>query len=103
MSNQQDDQLFKGMDEQERLYAPEQVPGAVVSDVELDQGGTAPASTANTDAESFDATAAGPVASPGSGLTGGMSTPNVGQDDAGTPSGDPGTQAGYPLDSEHRG
>lgn len=56
-----DDQLFQNMDEQERLYAPEQVPGAVGPDVEVDQGGTAASGPANTDQSSDDdLTAVGP-------------------------------------------
>lgn len=58
------DRLFQGMDEQERLYAPEQVPGAVGADVEVDQGGTAALGAANTNQspEAGDVVA-GPLAS----------------------------------------
>jgi hypothetical protein len=93
-----DKPLFENMDEQERVYAPEQVPGAVGPDAEVDQGGTAGSGTAVSTGD----TAAGPVASVGTGLTGGMSTPNVGPDDDRTAPGDPNTQASYPLDHEHR-
>lgn len=36
-----DDQLFKNTDEQERIYAPQQVPGATLPGEERDVGGTA--------------------------------------------------------------
>ncbi len=38
--------LFQGMDEQERIYAPEEVPGADLPDIEVDQGGTVGGGTA---------------------------------------------------------
>jgi hypothetical protein len=99
-----DKPLFEKMDEQERVYAPEQVPGAVDAPSEVDQGGTAGSGTAvNAGDPSYTGTtAAGPVASIGTGLTGGMSTPNVGDEDPRTPRGDPNPQASYPLDHEHR-
>ena len=34
-------QLFQGLDEQERTYAPQEVPGENMPPVEVDQGGTA--------------------------------------------------------------
>lgn len=39
-------QLFKKIDEQERIYAPEQVPGEVHDPDEVDAGGTAASGTA---------------------------------------------------------
>ncbi len=38
---QNDAPLFQTMDEQEQVYAPQQVPGAVLPGEELDRGGTA--------------------------------------------------------------
>jgi hypothetical protein len=38
--------LFQNMDEQEQIYAPEQVPGAVTDPNEVDAGGTAANSSA---------------------------------------------------------
>ncbi len=43
---QGNDQLFKGIDEQERLYAPEEVPDTEVPAEEVDAGGTAASGTA---------------------------------------------------------
>ena len=40
--------LFRNMDEQERIYAPQQVPGGVNVDEEVDAGGTAGSGTAAT-------------------------------------------------------
>ncbi len=44
-------QLFQGLDEQERTYAPQEVPGETMPPTEVDQGGTAgeaaPAGTSN--------------------------------------------------------
>ena len=42
------DRLFENMDEQERLYAPEEVPGATQPPHEVDVGGTAASNTAST-------------------------------------------------------
>jgi hypothetical protein len=98
------DQLFQNMDEQERVYAPEQVPGAVGPDAEVDQGGTAASGTANADEPSYtESTAAGPVSSGGTGIGGGAATPNVGDQDPRTQPGDPNPRASYPLDHEHQG
>lgn len=45
MSNQpgnaQDAPLFQNMDEQEAVYAPQQMPGSNIPDIERDQGGSA--------------------------------------------------------------
>ena len=45
MSNQpgntQDAPLFQNMDEQEAVYAPQQLPGSIIPTEELDQGGSA--------------------------------------------------------------
>jgi len=41
--------LFKNMDEQERIYAPEQVPGADIPAEEIDRGGDAGESAAQAD------------------------------------------------------
>ncbi len=40
------DQLFQNMEEQERTFAPEQVPDAEMPPEEVDQGGTAASGTA---------------------------------------------------------
>jgi hypothetical protein len=40
------DQLFQNMDEQERIFAPQQVPGAIPDPDEIDVGGTAGDNTA---------------------------------------------------------
>ncbi len=40
-STQGGDSLFQNMDEQEQVYAPQQVPGADMPAAEVDQGGTA--------------------------------------------------------------
>ncbi len=60
MSNQSreggsdDNQLFKNTDAQERIYAPEQVPSAQLSETEADRASTAGVSGARA---SYDATA----------------------------------------------
>lgn len=45
------DRLFENMDEQERLYAPEQVPGATQPAHEVDEGGTAASNAAATSSD----------------------------------------------------
>ncbi len=40
------EQLFQNMDEQERVYAPEEVPGTTLPPGEADVGGTAASGTA---------------------------------------------------------
>jgi hypothetical protein len=50
--------LFQKQEEQERIYAPEQVPGSDIPETEQDRGGTAAESTAaasdQDDDEPFD-------------------------------------------------
>lgn len=56
MSNQpqqgNDDRLFKQMDQQERMYAPEQVPGTQIPAVEADRASTAAGSGARASEDS---------------------------------------------------
>lgn len=40
-SEQGDEPLFQNMEEQERTYSPQAVPGSNIPDVERDKGGTA--------------------------------------------------------------
>lgn len=88
--------LFQNADEQERIYAPEQVPGADVrARVEGDMN-TGDLSAA------IEPPAAAPVANVGSSASGIAAPPNVTSDDRGGAAGDPGTQARYPLDDSDR-
>jgi hypothetical protein len=49
MSDRDNEPLFQNMDEQERIYAPEQVPGTDIPAEERDRGGTAGESAARDD------------------------------------------------------
>ncbi len=40
-NEQGDEQLFQNMEEQERIYSPQQVPDSDIPEVERDRGGTA--------------------------------------------------------------
>lgn len=62
--NAQDAPLFQNMDEQEAVYAPQQVPGSNIPDAELDQGGSAGETTAGA-AGAVAATNVGGVGNPG--------------------------------------
>ncbi len=46
VNEQGDEQLFQNMDEQERIYSPQQVPGSDIPEVERDRGETAAENTA---------------------------------------------------------
>lgn len=49
-------QLFKNMDEQEQIYAPNQLPDAVMPAHEVDRGDTAASNTAQGNAGDIDTT-----------------------------------------------
>ena len=88
--------LFQNADEQERIYAPEQVPGADIRARVEGDANTGDLSAAN------EPPAAAPVASVGSSPSGSAAPPNVTNDDRGGAPGDPGTQAHYPLNDDDR-
>lgn len=89
------DQLFKGMDETERIYAPEDVPDTNLPPHEVDVGGTAGA----TGATNNEPPAAAPVSIAGSSSpSSAAAPPNIGNQEHGGAPGDPETEAGYPLD-----
>ncbi len=88
--------LFQNVDEQESIYAPQQVPGADVrARVEGDIDTT-------SDAAIADVPAAAPVGATGTSPSAAMAPPNIGPDSGNTAPGDPGTQARYPLDDDDR-
>jgi len=87
--------LFQDADEQERVYAPQQVPDAA--------GRARLEGDANiSDTSAVEPPAAAPVASVGSSPSGAAAPPNVTDDNRGGAPGDPGTQARYPLDDDNR-
>ena len=86
--------LFQNTDDQERIYAPQQVPGEQAQ-VAADEGGDA----VNSDA---DVPAAGPVASTGTSTSAIAATPNLGDDASGGAPGDPETEARYPIGDNDR-
>lgn len=86
-------QLFKNIDETERIYAPESVPGMNLPEHEVDAD---PLAGSNA-FQSNEPPAAGPVATIASNPTGSAAVPNIGDNaDQGAP-GDPETQADYPI------
>jgi hypothetical protein len=85
--------LFQNADEQEQIYAPQQVPGAA-SRARLEGDGNI------HDTSAVEPPAAAPVASVGSSPSGVAAPPNVTDDDRGGAPGDPGTQAHYPLNDD---
>lgn len=88
-----DHPLFQNTDDQERIYAPEQLPADQRDRVRADEkSDTARSYTDN------EAPAAAPVANIGNSATGSAAPPNIGHEEHGGASGDPETQAGYPLD-----
>lgn len=86
--------LFQNSDEQERIYAPQQVPEEQAQ-VVADEG----ADTVNNDA---DVPAAGPVASTGTSTSAIAATPNIGDNASGGAPGDPETDARYPIGDRDR-
>jgi hypothetical protein len=60
------EQLFKNMDEQERIYAPEEVPGTTLPPEEVDAGGTAASGTALPESDQRTVPVAGPLPTAGS-------------------------------------
>ncbi len=60
------EQLFKNMDEQERLYAPEEVPGTALPPGEVDAGGTAASGTALPESDQRTVPVSGPLPTAGS-------------------------------------
>ncbi len=85
------DPLFKDADEQERLLAPQQVPGEGQERARL-EGDLAP-----TDVGS-EPPGPAPVANVGTSPSGMAAPPNIGHRATSGAPGDPQTQAEYPLD-----
>ncbi len=67
------EQLFKNMDEQERIYAPEEVPNTALPPEEVDEGGTAASGTAVPESDQRTVPVAGAL--PISGSTGPVPVP----------------------------
>jgi hypothetical protein len=88
--------LFQNADEQEAVYAPQQVPGAAGRAQLEGDANTGDLSAAN------EPPAAAPVANVGSSASGVAAPPNITNDDQGGAAGNPGTQARYPLDDNDR-
>ena len=89
--------LFQGMDEQERTYAPQQLPASDPERqlVEADEQGTEiPGYELN------EPPSAAPVASAGNAPSASMAPPNTGHRERGGAPDDPKTQAGDPLDTK---
>ncbi len=86
-------QLFKDVDETERIYSPETVPGTRMPAHEVDADPLAGGQSFRNN----EIPAAGPVATIASNPTGSAAVPNIGDNnDQGAP-GDPETQADYPI------
>ncbi len=90
-----DEQMFKRLDEMERVYAPEELSpdDPEQARVRAEEGSDL---TAPTLLEPPDAA---PVASVGSSPSGSAAPPNIGHNDEGGAPGAPNTQAGDPLGS----
>jgi hypothetical protein len=86
--------LFQNMDEQERIYAPEQLPAAEQDRVRADEGAT--------HMPPNEPPAAAPVANLGNAPSAAMAPPNIGYEDRGGAPGAPNPEAGDPLDSDSR-
>ena len=85
-----DTHLFQDTDAQEKLYAPQQVPGErarVLADGD----------TGDTSYTAHDVPAAAPVANLGNVPSAVASAPNIGHTDNGGAPGDPQTQGRYPI------
>lgn len=93
MGEQNNDQLFKNMDEQERIFAPEQVPGIDIPSHEVDAGGTAGSSSGVAN----EPPAAAPVANIATSPSASAAPPNIGNEEHRGAPGDPGTEAEYPI------
>ena len=91
--------LFQDMDETERLYAPESVPGAKLPPHEVDADSMAARDTSR-DLEPPDAA---PVAQVGVTHSGQAAPPNIGPDDGVGAPGDPNSQADYPMGADEEG
>lgn len=96
-SDQSGGPLFKNVDETERIYNPEGVPGTHIPTHEVDADPTAGSQSFRNN----EIPAAGPVATIASNPTGSAAVPNIGDNaDQGAP-GDPETQADYPIGNDH--
>lgn len=85
--------LFQNADEQEQVYAPQQVPdtaGRARLEGDADTGDTSAA---------IEPPSAAPVGSVGTSTSGVAAPPNVTDNDRGGAAGDPGTQARDPYDT----
>ena len=91
--------LFQGLDEQERIYAPQQLPAGSEEHlrVEADEGAAAAL-------PGIEPPAAAPVANIGTAQAtqAAAAPPNLGHDDPNVGPGAPSPDAGDPLDSEDR-
>ena len=84
-----DGPLFQNADEQERIYAPQQVPG--------EQGQVVADEGADVVARDDEPPTAGVIASAGSSPSSSAAVPNIGDADHGGAAGDPETEARYPI------
>ena len=86
--------LFQNADEQEAIYAPQQIPSERRR-VVADEG-------ADVVDNSNEPPAAAPVAQVGVTPSGTAAPPNIGDNASGGASGDPETEAGYPIGDDDR-
>lgn len=95
-----DTPLFQNTDEQERVFAPESLPGTNLPLHEVDAGGTVGTDTSRD----LEPPAAAPVANVGTSQAtqAASAPPNIGDNDQRTAPGDPETQARYPIGDNDR-
>jgi len=87
-------EMFRDLDEQERMYAPEQLPVEEQERVHADEG--------RVYGDLNEPPAAAPVASIGTTASSQAAPPNIGHQPRNTAPGDPAPQAGDPLDTDDR-
>jgi hypothetical protein len=97
-SRMSDKPLFQNSDEQERIYAPEEVPGTDLPAQEVDASGTAGVDTSRN----LEPPAAAPVANISTTPSGQAAPPNIGHNKHDTAPGDPEPQARYPIGDDDR-
>lgn len=90
-----DKPLFQGMDELERVYAPQQLPPEEGENVRarLEEGGEGGPAFGEPPAPA-------PVANLGNAPSAAAAPPNIGHEEHGGAPGDPNTEARNPLDTE---
>ena len=87
-------ELFRELDEQERIYAPEQLPVEEQGRVRADEG--------RVYGDPNEPPAAAPVASVGTTASSQAAPPNIGNEPRSVDPADPAPQAGDPLDTDDR-